>query len=125
MRSLLIAAALIAATPAFAGPGDHKPVGCFPLAEAVEGLAKHGQKFTQLNTAQWEFLRGIYAMNPATPPGLPMGNKAVLVKLGGDHGFVLFVDGDRACTPMDAPKQLLDMLDSVAKDVIPHEGSDI
>ena len=46
---------------------------------AVE--AQHG-KWIELTSDQWQFLRGIYAMNPMTPPGLPYGDKAALATWG-------------------------------------------
>ena len=89
--------------------------------KAVE--AEKGQ-WIVLTAEQWQFLRGIYAMNPTTPPGLPYGDKAALAKLDGrDAGLVFFLDGDRACTPMEAPKALLALLDDVATAKISHEGS--
>jgi len=57
---------------------------------AVE--ANHG-KWNQLTSRQWQFLRGIYAMDPMTPPGLPCGA----------GGMVFFIDGDKARTPMAVP----------------------
>jgi hypothetical protein len=47
--------------------------------------ARHG-KWIELTSDQWQFLRGIYAMNPLTPPGLPYGDKAALVKIDGSSG---------------------------------------
>ena len=73
---------------------------------------------------QWQFLRGIYAMNPLTPPGLPYGDKAALVKVDGNSGgMVFFIDGDKACTPMAVPDQLLAMMHEVATAKINHEGT--
>jgi hypothetical protein len=84
---------------------------------------RHG-KWIELTSDQWQFLRGIYAMNPLTPPGLPYGNKAALVKIDGSSGgMVFFIDGDKACTPMEVPDQLLAMIDAVATAKISHEGS--
>jgi hypothetical protein len=81
----------------------------------------HG-KWIELTSDQWQFLRGIYAMNPLTPPGLPYGDKAALVKIDGSSGgMVFFLDGDKACTPMAVPDQLLAMMD-VATAKISHEG---
>ena len=81
-------------------------------------------KWIELTPEQWQFLRGIYAMNPLTPPGLPYGDKAALAKVDGKaEGLVFFIDGDRACTPMAAPKALIAMLDDVATARISHEGS--
>ena len=70
--------------------------------------ARHG-KWIELTSEQWQFLRGIYAMNPLTPPGLPYGDKAALVKIDGNSGgMVFFIDGEtKACTPMAVPDQLL------------------
>ena len=44
--------------------------------------ARHG-KWIELTSDQWQFLRGIFAMNPLTPPGLPYGDKAALVRFKG------------------------------------------
>jgi hypothetical protein len=88
---------------------------------AVE--ARHG-KWIELTSDQWQFLRGIYAMNPLTPPGLPYGDKAALVEIDGrSGGMVFFIDGDKACTPMAVPDPLLAMMDDVATAKISHEGS--
>jgi hypothetical protein len=85
--------------------------------------AGHG-KWIELTSDQWQFLRGIYAMNPLTPPGLPYGDKAALVKIvGHSGGLVFFIDGDKACTPMTVPDELLTMMDDVATAKIGHEGS--
>ena len=90
------------------------------LKHAIE--ARNG-KWIQLTPEQWEFLRGIYAMNPLTPPGLPYGDKAALAKVdGNDGGLVFFIDGDKACTPMPVPQTLLSMMDDVATAKINHEG---
>ena len=62
--------------------------------------------------------------NPLTPPGLPYGDKAALVKIDGNSGgMVFFIDGDKACTPMAVPDQLLAMMDEVATAKINHEGT--
>jgi hypothetical protein len=37
--------------------------------------------------------------------------------------MVFFIDGDKACTPMAVPDQLLAMVDAVATAKISHEGS--
>lgn len=85
--------------------------------------ARHG-KWIKLTADQWEFLRGIYAMNPLTPPGLPYGDAAVLAKIDSrEDALIFFIDGDKACTPMPIPRALLDMLDKVATSAISHEGS--
>ena len=66
-------------------------------------MARNG-KWIELTPEQWEFMRGIYAMNPETPAGLPYGDKAVLAQVDGNSGgLVFFIDGDKACTPMPVP----------------------
>jgi hypothetical protein len=98
---------------------------CSPISipkNAVE--ARTGGKWISLTTDQWQFLRGIYAMNPLTPPGLPYGDRAVLAKVDGNDGaLVFFIDGDKACTPMAVPAKLLHMLDAVAMGWTEHEGA--
>jgi hypothetical protein len=85
--------------------------------------ARHGE-WIELTSDQWQFLRGIYAMNPLTPPGLPYGDKAALVKIDGTSGGMAFlIDGHKACAPMAVPDQLLAMVDAVATAKISHEGS--
>jgi hypothetical protein len=60
-------------------------------------------------------------MNPATPPGLPFGDSAIIVKVPGEQGgAILFIDEGRACTPMRVPQELLDMLERVGGGDIPH-----
>ncbi|MBV8244125.1 MAG: hypothetical protein JOY75_25370 [Hyphomicrobiales bacterium] len=107
------------------------------MAHAIEGAARcvdasvpkhaaeaHHGKWIELTSDQWQFLRGIYAMNPPTPASLPYGDKAALVKIEGrTGGMVFFIDGDKACTPMAVPDELLSMMDDVATAKISHEGS--
>ena len=104
-----------------AGEGAAHCVDASVPKHAVE--ARHG-KWIELTSDQWQFLRGIYAMNPLTPSGLPYGDKAALVKIDGrSGGMVFFIDGDKACTPMPVPDALLAMMDAVATAKISHEGS--
>ena len=97
---------------------------CVDISVPKKAIEAHNGKWIQLTPDQWQFLRGIYAMNPLTPPGLPYGDKAALAKVDGDSGgLVFFIDGDKACTPMPVPEQLLAMMDDVATSKINHEGS--
>ena len=60
----------------------------------------------------------------ADAAGPPYGDKAAVVKIDGSSGgMVFFIDGDKACTPMAVPDQLLAMMDAVATAKISHEGS--
>jgi hypothetical protein len=97
---------------------------CVDISVPKKAVEASNGKWIELTADQWEFLRGIYAMNPLTPPGLPYGDKAALAKVdGNDGGMIFFIDGDRACTPMQVPKQLLTMIDDVATAKIAHEGA--
>ena len=120
--SLAMAAALVMA-PHLARAADGGGV-CVDISVPKKAIEAHNGRWIQLTPDQWEFLRGIYAMNPLTPPGLPYGDKAALAKVEGDSGgLVFFIDGDKACTPMPVPDKLLTMMDDVATARINHEGS--
>jgi hypothetical protein len=121
MRTIAAAAALMAMPSLAFADGSLQCVDVSVPKKAVE--AGKG-RWIELTSEQWQFLRGIYAMNPLTPPGLPFGDRAVLAKIDGhESGLVFFVDGNRACTPMAATKALLSLLDDVATSRISHEGS--
>ena len=122
-RSLALAVA-VAALPQFALAAETTTAQCVDISVPKKAIEAHNGKWIQLTPDQWEFLRGIYAMNPLTPPGLPYGDKAALAKVDGDSGgLVFFIDGDKACTPMPVPQTLLSMMDDVATAKINHEGS--
>ena len=53
-------------------------------------------------------------MNPKAPPGLPYGDKAVLTLGGDSNGLLFFVDGGKACAPMNVRPALLSLMDQVA-----------
>lgn len=84
--------------------------------------AKAGMVWTEISSAQWQFLRGVFAVNPMTPPGLPFGDRAVLAHVSGElGGIVWFIDGDKACDGMPVPPDLIQMLSDVGAGVIEHE----
>jgi hypothetical protein len=120
-RSLALAAAL-AILPQLAYAGETSQ--CVDVSVPKQAIEAHHGKWIELTPDQWQFLRGIYAMNPLTPPALPYGDKAALAKVDGNSGgLVFFIDGDKACTPMPVPQTLLSMMDDVATAKISHEGS--
>src|SRR5450755_1796670 len=95
---------------------------CVDVSVPTNAITAHNGRWIQLTSEQWEFMRGIYAMNPQTPAGLPYGDKAVLAQVDGNAGgLVFFIDGDKACTPMPIPHELLAMMHDVATDTINHE----
>jgi hypothetical protein len=96
---------------------------CVDVSVPKNAITAHNGKWIQLTSEQWEFMRGIYAMNPQTPAGLPYGDKAVLAQVDGNNGgMVFFIDGDKACTPMPIPVELIAMMRDVATDTINHES---
>jgi hypothetical protein len=118
-----IAAALLTA-PHLAFAGDGVVSRCVDISIPRDSIASHNGRWIELTSEQWQFLRGIYAMNPDTPPGLPYGDKAVLAEVESNaNGLVFFIDGDKACTPMRAPPQLLALMKEVATGSINHEGA--
>ena len=122
-RRVLAIAGVLAILPGFALADESKPQ-CVDISVPKKVIEARKGKWIELTPDQWEFLRGIYAMNPLTPPGLPYGDKAVLAKVDGDAGgLVFFIDGDKACTPMPVPDTLLSMMDDVATARFNHEGS--
>jgi hypothetical protein len=48
---------------------------------------------------------------------------AVLAQVDGNKGgMVFFIDGNKACTPMPIPVELIAMMQDVATDTINHES---
>lgn len=96
---------------------------CVDIAVPKGAIMARDGKWIELTPEQWQFLRGVYVVNPQTPPGLPYGDKAVLAQVDGNAGgMVFFIDGDKACTPMPVPKELLDMMSKVGTGELAHEG---
>jgi len=114
----------LALLPQMASADENSASRCVDIAVSKQAVEARNGKWIELTADQWQFLRGIYAMNPTTPPGLPFGDKAVLAKVEGySGGLVFFVDGDRACTPMPVPDELLAMMNDVATANIKHVGN--
>jgi hypothetical protein len=109
--------------PQLAFAADHSASRCIDISVPKDAIMARNGKWIELTLEQWEFLRGIYAMNPETPAGLPYGDKAVLAEVEGNAGgLVFFIDGDKACTPMPVPHELLAMMHDVATSTINHES---
>ena len=122
VRVALVGALLV--LPHIASAADEPTGGCVDVSAPKRVImARHG-KWTDLTPAQWQFLRGVYIMNPNTPPGLPYGDRAVLAQLEGNPGaLVFFIDGQLACTPMAIPESLLSIVQSVATAGVNHVGT--
>jgi hypothetical protein len=97
---------------------------CVEASVPKQVFAARNGKWTELTPEQWQFLRGVYVMNPQTPAGLPFGDKAVLAQVENyPDGLVFFIDGDKACTPMRAPPELLALIQEVGTAKINHPGA--
>jgi hypothetical protein len=118
-----VLAALIAA-PQVTFAEDGSAGYCVDATVPRKAVEARNGRWIELTSDQWQFLRGIYAMNPETPPGLPFGDNAVLAQVDSSaSGLVFFIDGDKACTPMRAPPQLLALMQEVATGGVNHEGA--
>lgn len=96
---------------------------CIDISVPKDAIKARNGKWIELTSEQWQFMRGIYAVNPETPAGLPYGDKAVLAQVEGNNGgLVFFIDGNKACTPMPIPMKLIEMMRDVATSTITHEG---
>jgi hypothetical protein len=125
MFRIILAASIgvVALSPHLARAADSSSARCTDISVPKGAITAHNGKWIELTAEQWQFLRGVFVLNPNTPPGLPYGDKAVLAQVDGDPGgLVFFIDGDRACTPMAVPGVLVGMIREVAASNISHEG---
>ncbi len=113
----------LALLPQMAHAADNTASRCVNISVPKDAITSRNGKWIELTQEQWQFLRGVYVVNPETPPGLPYGDKAVLAQVDGNAGgLVFFIDGDKACTPMSIPHELLAMMHDVATATISHEA---
>jgi hypothetical protein len=121
-KACLVIVGALTVLPQMAFAADNLTSRCVDISVPKGAIAARNGKWIELTPEQWQFLRGIYAMNPETPAGLPYGDKAVLAQVEGNTGgLVFFIDGDKACTPMPVPHELLAMMHDVATATINHE----
>ena len=122
VRIGVLAALVVAPQAAFAQDGAVSS--CVDVSVPRQAIEARNGRWIELTSEQRQFLRGIYAMSPDTSPGLPYGDKAVLAQVDSSSGaMVFFIDGDKTCTPMHAPPQLLALVEEVATGDINHEGA--
>lgn len=118
MKALAIAVLLLApADPAHASQ-------CEPLAATRDKVLAHpGGKWVMQTEAQWQFLEGVYVLNPSTAAGLPFGDGAAVATIEGHKSaIVFFLDSDLACQPMAIPSEIVDMIAHLGD--VRHEGTD-
>ena len=84
------------------------------VAAACATNNDRGSNPIEITPDQWQFLRGVYAMNVEAPPGLPCGDNAVFAQGASESdGQLFFIDGDNSCAPMHAPRALLSLMERV------------
>jgi hypothetical protein len=90
---------------------DNRSVDLATVRAVIDGP---DSKSIEITSDQWQFLRGVYAMNPEAPRGLPYGDNAVLTEGDGESsGLLFFVDRDKPCAPMHAPRALLSLIEGI------------
>lgn len=126
IRLAIHAAAVAAMLAVYAvSPRAHAAGLCIDAAGPKGAIVAHGGKWTEMTPGQWQFLRGVFVLNPNTPPGLPYGSSAALAQVDGDRGgLVFFMDDGLACTPMAVPQGIVEMLGVVGVGTISHEGTE-
>jgi hypothetical protein len=97
---------------------------CVELSKIRDAVGKDQGKMIELTIDQLNFLRGVYIMNPNTPPGIPLGDKALLIQVKDDKGgMIIFVDGERACNMMPVPEALVAIMMEIGGKPNIHENS--
>jgi hypothetical protein len=110
--------------PQMALAADNFSARCIDVSVPKAAIIAHKGTWIELTPEQWQFMRGVYVASPETPPGLPYGDKAALAQVDGNTGgLVFFIDGDKACTPVPVPHEVLDILRDVATLTINHEAA--
>ena len=122
--ALIVGIAGLTAASGGALASENSAAQCADVSAPKAIVAAHHGRWIELDANQWQFLRGVYVMNPETPRGLPYGDRAALARFDGRvDGIVFFIDGDKACTPMQAPAELLSMIGDVGANSIKHEAA--
>ena len=81
-----------------------------------------GANFVTPTSDQRQILRGIFVMAPDTPESLPPGYCAAMSLLPDGSGSAIFVDGDRACAPIELGRAAIEVLMMVGRGDIVHAG---
>ena len=124
MKRLAVVGAISLAVLSFssAARADDTPSRCIPLQAAHDNAVnEHHGRWIEVTDTQRAFLVGLYVLDPATPAGMPFGDKAAIAWFD-DNGVAIFIDGDKACSPMAIPKQVLQMVTDIGAGVVTHEG---
>jgi hypothetical protein len=116
LHTVSIAAALAFGGPALAAGSERAPPpSCMPLAEfKADSSSDPKTHLVKLTAGQFYFVEGLYVGSPATPPGLPPGDSALLATHDGEHGGVIvWTRGTHACAPIPVDEKLLRLIASI------------
>ena len=120
MKYALCFAAFLTVAPAMGA--DHHPR-CISLADAKKAASEDHGVWTGLTNDQFQFLRGVSATHPQTPPGIPIGDKAAIVTMKGQSSaLIFFIDGNRACDMFAIPDVMVKMVMDIGAGSVKHEG---
>ena len=123
-KASLLAAALLASIPAPALADGARP-GCKALAAIKKDMGDK-IRWSALTPGQFHFAQGAYVLAPMTPPGLPHGDKAVLVQKEGEKdGVIFFIAGPLACAALPAPEILIKMMGAIKTGALDGEGDEL
>ena len=111
------AAVILAASLAFGGTAvaaERAPgPSCKKLSEIKRDLGS-SFRLTTLTPGQFHFLEGVYVGSPATPPGMPPGDGAVLITMkGGKSAVVIWTHKDQGCDPLPIPVKLAELIPNI------------
>ena len=96
---------------------------CFDAPDFKKHAEETKSSWVELDSDQRFFMIGFYLLDPNTPPGVPPGDKAVLLKKDGvEGGMILFLDGSKACDPMPIKQELIDLM--MHLNTVRHIGTD-
>jgi hypothetical protein len=109
----LLSLSLLLASPALAD--------CKSVPVAKQYAVDHDGQWIELDSDQWEFVRGLSILHPHTMNGMPPGNRAALIKLV-EGGMILFIDGNQACAPMGLTPEIVQIIIDVGEGKVWHEG---
>lgn len=119
MRRILALAVALWSAPASADPSGR----CLSTEQAHAHLGGAEAIWSEMTPDQWQFARGMFVLDPHTSPGLPFGDRSVLITMAGrPGGLVIFMDGPQACDPMVIADEQLELFKAIAAGSIRHEG---
>lgn len=123
MRASLLGLMLLGSVPALADEAPRMaPTGCADIAHPRDIILGRNGRWIELTDMQRAFVAGIYVINPTTPAGLPVGDRAALAQIPPDKGgVVFFLDGTLACSPMPVPDAVVDMIRHIGQGDVTHE----